>query len=637
MADLQDSMGGENGFENRNAGRSRSRSRSRSRDRDNRRDRRGRDREDRKPRTDNLKSKRVYICNLPYEAKWQDIKDLMKKEVGDAYVELYEDSNGKASGCGCVEFRTIELAKECIEKMYRYEYKGRGLVVREEKDKDRERHGKDSDRGMSMGGGGYGGGGGGGGYGSGGYGGRDSGFGGGGGIGSMSSMQSSGPPSLSSYAGHDHYGIPVEILMELDIVPPLVSQVFVSNLPYKISSERLKEVFSVAGNVLRADILTDEDGKSKGKGIVEFESPREAVEAIALLKDQLLVDRQMCVHMDKKAKCGEEKRLPAGLKTVGKSISLRGARYGGSCMSDFGSSSGMGGSSGMGSSGMGSSMMGSSMMSDNMNMMGNYGSSNSMLGSGMSSMGNMGGMSSMSGMNSMGSGTSSGFGSGMSNLSQFSSSMGNFGMGSGNSMLGNTDSGFGSSGMSGMSNYGMSDMSRNMGMSGMGMSSSMMNSSMDSGMSGRSSGRGEARRNGGGGGGGDSDDYTLIVRNLDYKVSWQDLKDHFRSVGEVKYAKIKMEDGKSSGQGIVRFRTLSEAEKAINQFNGSKFNGRTLRLKLDDGIKDKSSEPSEHPNRFLQNLDRDLHREKERQKDKDRLNKHKENDIATRNVFLGLS
>jgi RNA recognition motif-containing protein len=54
-------------------------------------------------------------------------------------------------------------------------------------------------------------------------------------------------------------------------------------LPYKITSERLKEVFTVAGNVLRGEIITDGEGKSKGKGIVEFENPKEAVEAIGIL------------------------------------------------------------------------------------------------------------------------------------------------------------------------------------------------------------------------------------------------------------------------------------------------------------------------------------------------------------------
>ena len=39
--------------------------------------------------------RRVFINNLPFEAKWQDIKDLFRKEVGEvAFVELFEVSRG---------------------------------------------------------------------------------------------------------------------------------------------------------------------------------------------------------------------------------------------------------------------------------------------------------------------------------------------------------------------------------------------------------------------------------------------------------------------------------------------------------------------------------------------------------------
>lgn len=37
--------------------------------------------------------KRVFLNNLPFEAKWQDVKDLFRKEVGEvSFVELFEVS-----------------------------------------------------------------------------------------------------------------------------------------------------------------------------------------------------------------------------------------------------------------------------------------------------------------------------------------------------------------------------------------------------------------------------------------------------------------------------------------------------------------------------------------------------------------
>ena len=46
---------------------------------------------------------------------------------------------------------------------------------------------------------------------------------------------------------------------------------------------KLEEVFRIAGNVIEAEIKTDHDGKSRGMGIVRFEHPIEAVQAICIL------------------------------------------------------------------------------------------------------------------------------------------------------------------------------------------------------------------------------------------------------------------------------------------------------------------------------------------------------------------
>merc|ERR1719309_831639 len=53
--------------------------------------------------------------------------------------------------------------------------------------------------------------------------------------------------------------------------------IFVSNLDYNVGWKKLKEVFSMAGMVLRADIMMDKDMKSRGKGTVTFDLPIEAV------------------------------------------------------------------------------------------------------------------------------------------------------------------------------------------------------------------------------------------------------------------------------------------------------------------------------------------------------------------------
>ncbi|XP_014396872.1 PREDICTED: heterogeneous nuclear ribonucleoprotein M isoform X2 [Myotis brandtii] len=81
----------------------------------------------------------------------------------------------------------------------------------------------------------------------------------------------------------------------------LGSTVFVANLDYKVGWKKLKEVFSMAGVVVRAYILEDKDGKSRGIGTVTFEQSIEAVQAISMFNGQLLFDRPMHVKMDERA------------------------------------------------------------------------------------------------------------------------------------------------------------------------------------------------------------------------------------------------------------------------------------------------------------------------------------------------
>jgi len=92
---------------------------------------------------------------------------------------------------------------------------------------------------------------------------------------------------------------------------------------------------------------------------------------------------------------------------------------------------------------------------------------------------------------------------------------------------------------------------------------------------------------GGGGyqGGGANQGCRVYVGNLDWGVSWQDLKDHFRSVGEASFAEVMTEGGqrggRSKGCGIVEFSTAAEAQNAIQQLNDSELNGREIFVRED--------------------------------------------------------
>lgn len=97
--------------------------------------------------------KRVYVSNIPYEYRWQDLKDLFRRMVGNVeYVEMFTDENGKARGAGIVEFKDPENVGKALEVMNRYELNGRELVVKEDHGEERDKYGR-----ISRGGGGGGG------------------------------------------------------------------------------------------------------------------------------------------------------------------------------------------------------------------------------------------------------------------------------------------------------------------------------------------------------------------------------------------------------------------------------------------------------------------------------------------------
>src|SRR5690348_2870775 len=62
-------------------------------------------------------------------------------------------------------------------------------------------------------------------------------------------------------------------------------RVFVTNLSYKTRWQALKAHMLQAGPVVRADILTTSSGRSKGSGLVEFETVAAATSAIETLTD----------------------------------------------------------------------------------------------------------------------------------------------------------------------------------------------------------------------------------------------------------------------------------------------------------------------------------------------------------------
>ena len=110
--------------------------------------------------------------------------------------------------------------------------------------------------------------------------------------------RSRSPPSYRGRGGRDNSGRPAVVTN---------GRVYVGNLAWDVTWQDLKDHFRTCGDVIRADVFTMEGGaKSRGCGLVEFATNREAADAIARLNDLDYRGRPMHVREDRKA--DEERR-----------------------------------------------------------------------------------------------------------------------------------------------------------------------------------------------------------------------------------------------------------------------------------------------------------------------------------------
>eukprot|EP00752_Nemacystus_decipiens_P011923 g10573.t1 len=192
---------------------------------------------------------RVYVGNLSWETEWQDLKDHMRSAGEVVRADVMKDASGRSKGCGIVEYRTPAEAQEAINTLLDTELKGRLIFVRE----DREAAG-----------GGAGGGGGGGNH-------------------------HRGPPPMSGGGGPRGSG-------------NQNARVYVGNLAWDVAWQDLKDhMRGLGGDVIRADVMTDQGGRSRGCGIVEFADPEQASQAIEQLNNSELKGRMIFVREDRES------------------------------------------------------------------------------------------------------------------------------------------------------------------------------------------------------------------------------------------------------------------------------------------------------------------------------------------------
>ena len=76
----------------------------------------------------------------------------------------------------------------------------------------------------------------------------------------------------------------------------MAEKLFVGNLPFSVTEDRLREAFAPFGTVESADIATGPDGRSRGFGFVEMATLEETETAMRVLNGSTLDGRTIRVE-----------------------------------------------------------------------------------------------------------------------------------------------------------------------------------------------------------------------------------------------------------------------------------------------------------------------------------------------------
>ncbi|KAL3145130.1 hypothetical protein ABBQ38_001734 [Trebouxia sp. C0009 RCD-2024] len=197
-------------------------------------------------------ARRIYVGNLSYSVAWQDLKDHFKPvgEVVHADVGREAGPGSRSKGWGIVEFARSEDAAAAIEQLDRSELGGREIYLREDRE-DFELTGTSGGRASSF-------------------------------------RAERGRGTTSGRGPASRSGVAV-----------IGRRLFVNNLSPDTTWQTLKDYFRSCGNVVHTDVFTDAEGQPKGAGIVEYQHPDEALQAISRLTNTTLDGNQIRVREDR--------------------------------------------------------------------------------------------------------------------------------------------------------------------------------------------------------------------------------------------------------------------------------------------------------------------------------------------------
>lgn len=191
-------------------------------------------------------NKKIFVGNLSWEVQWQDLKDHFKQIGEVAFADVMtERGTGRSKGCGIVEFTNEDDVADAVEQLNESELCGRKIFVK-----------ADSERTSS------------------------------GGL-TASGSNGSKTRTVVLNPGADNGN----------------SRVYIGNLDWSVDWTVLKTYLKqYGGSLVRVDVPTNDEGRSRGYGIAEYSNPEDAAEIIRLVNDSMLNGRKMHVREDRESK-----------------------------------------------------------------------------------------------------------------------------------------------------------------------------------------------------------------------------------------------------------------------------------------------------------------------------------------------
>ncbi|KAJ3148434.1 hypothetical protein HDU89_004765 [Geranomyces variabilis] len=210
-----------------------------------------------------IAGRQLFVGNLPFTVQWQELKDLFREAGSVLRADVAVDASGRSRGYGQVLMATVEEAQAAIEQLKGRDVGGRAIEVREDKfaasGNHQPRHNEQQQQQQQQQGEGAG-------------------------AGGFAGARNGGGFAPAGVAAPG-------------------TQVFVGNLPFSSRWQDLKDIFRAIGlNPIHADVMVDNaTGRSKGFGIVRFQTPEEAQRAVDEVNGTELQGRNVNVRLDKYA------------------------------------------------------------------------------------------------------------------------------------------------------------------------------------------------------------------------------------------------------------------------------------------------------------------------------------------------